>query len=184
MRIGPSPKKAKEPTGLGPIVERWNLGTKNKPDDAAAVAAAVKEAGLTVVDPKANEAARKAAEQRAVMQDAAPEKVAEALRPFAVDAILRVNVTVSPPVLVPSANVWVVKWQMTVDRIDGRNKTKAKESWRLPVDPADARASTGKGETAEKACRAVIEQITSRFSRSLREKVLGPAGAAADKKAN
>lgn len=44
VRIGPSPKKAKEPAGLGPIIERWNLGTKNKPDDAAAVAAAIKEA--------------------------------------------------------------------------------------------------------------------------------------------
>ncbi len=44
VRIEPSPKKAKEPAGLGPIVERWNLGTKNKPDDAAAVAAAVREA--------------------------------------------------------------------------------------------------------------------------------------------
>ena len=43
VRIGPSPKKAKEPEGLGPIIERWNLGTKNKGDDAAAVAAALKE---------------------------------------------------------------------------------------------------------------------------------------------
>lgn len=44
VRIGPSPKKAKEPDGLGPIVERWNLGTKNKADDAAALAAAFKDA--------------------------------------------------------------------------------------------------------------------------------------------
>ncbi len=44
VRIGPSPRKAKEPDGLGPIIERWRLGTKNKADDAAAVAAALKEA--------------------------------------------------------------------------------------------------------------------------------------------
>ena len=44
VRIGPSPKKAKEPEGLGPIIERWNLATKNKADDAAALAAALKDA--------------------------------------------------------------------------------------------------------------------------------------------
>ena len=43
VRIGPSPKKANEPAGLGPIVERWNLASKNKAEDAAAVAAAIKE---------------------------------------------------------------------------------------------------------------------------------------------
>lgn len=44
VRIGPSPKKAREPDGLGPIVERWNLDTKNKADDASALAAALKDA--------------------------------------------------------------------------------------------------------------------------------------------
>lgn len=44
VRIGPSPRKANEPDGLGPIIERWNLDTKNKADDAAAIAAAFKEA--------------------------------------------------------------------------------------------------------------------------------------------
>lgn len=42
--IAPSPRKAREPAGLGPIIERWNLDTRNKDDDAAALAAALKEA--------------------------------------------------------------------------------------------------------------------------------------------
>ncbi|MDH3525623.1 MAG: UvrD-helicase domain-containing protein [Acidobacteriota bacterium] len=38
-----TPAHPQEPAGLGPAIERWRLDTKNAPDDAAAVAAGVRE---------------------------------------------------------------------------------------------------------------------------------------------
>ena len=43
VQIDPAPIKRKEPPGLGPILERWNLNARNKDQDAGAVAAVIKD---------------------------------------------------------------------------------------------------------------------------------------------
>ncbi len=136
-----------------------------------ALAMAVKDAGLTVVDAKQNAADRKAAEARAVLKEAAPEKVAEAVRPYLLDGMLRLNVTISAPFWIPDDKSWRAKWRMTANMVDVRNPAKAKKSWVLPADARDALSCIGKGETAEKACRAAAERIASRFAQSLKEKL-------------
>lgn len=47
VRLAPAPELAEEPSGLGPIVERWRLDAKNQAQDAGALAAAV---GLLLAD--------------------------------------------------------------------------------------------------------------------------------------
>lgn len=139
----------------------------------------VVKAGLAVVDPLKNEAARKAAEEWAVMQEATPEKLAEAVRPFAIDGVLRVTIRLAVPISVsvpgePGKTMWVVPRQSAIESIDVRGKG-TKENWGIAAPPGQSRILVGKGETVEKACQNAVGQIVDQFAVSLRTKVSVPA---------
>ena len=138
---------------------------------------AVKGEALVAVDPKANEAARKAAEEWAVIQDAPPEKIAEAVRPYAIDGILRVTARISAPIRVQASGeggkvTWVAPWRLAVESIDTRGKG-AKDGWIFPVVSGDPRSAVGKGETVVMACKSATEGMVERFAVALKEKVSG-----------
>jgi hypothetical protein len=149
---------------------------------------AVDQAGLTVVDPQKNDAARKSAEEWAVLQEAAPEKIAEAVKPFAVDGVLRMTARISAPIEVPLPTIgenknFLARWRLAVESIDARGKG-IKETWIVPQYPGPGPRSIpgDTGETAEKACQVAVRRIASRFADALKEKLAVPA--AGEKKPN